>query len=548
MAHTITTLDHLNTICEDGFSYSFAFGFNYEGIQRLPVLELRKLFGLSEEEPFNGDMSTIMGRGMLMNKLMGKGVDITGAESLEELKELWIEEDKRANEIKRKQGQKMTKKELTGQLRLYGIDFKSSLSVPKLREMLVESIKEGKCDEPTEHMKELESNLKKQYQELDKVQIETVARKRQEEFDKQYPTTGIAAIVNPKLFISRHFLAPDGTPDPTKTPSPIIVYNLSSLLAWQIEEAVLMLFRGQRYGPGSYLYTRACGPIDGDKVLALGWDRMAVWDAAGIAAKPLFDRQAEEAERRKQRQLEFHRGFVSMLDEQELSVCNMKTIQGKYLITCEEIENEWPNDVRKGNGMSLKIIPEVGNLRRNLIAEFHFAVVEGLMRLRPAGMKPSRRRTENEIEEDNRQEEANTESKMTQELKEDDGEDELHSLTTSSIPKKRKAPETRIVSSKKWRGKPDLGAPKPDKFRLDFDFRGRETGEGEVRHGTGWIEWHKKNSTMFEGMIDIGFIGSAVPFYGYKTDLLVKGSRPDSEWNDYSDDPYEMGPRNRWRF
>ena len=48
MAHTITTLDHLSAICEDGFSYSFASGFNYEGIKRLPVSELRGCLGLNQ--------------------------------------------------------------------------------------------------------------------------------------------------------------------------------------------------------------------------------------------------------------------------------------------------------------------------------------------------------------------------------------------------------------------------------------------------------------------------------------------------------------------
>ncbi|KAF8456600.1 hypothetical protein BGX38DRAFT_1162126 [Terfezia claveryi] len=457
---------------------------------------------------------------------MGNGVDITGTESLDELTGLWVEDVKRVQEMKRKQGQKMTKKELTGQLRLYGIDFKSSMSLPKLRELLEESIRAGKCDEPKEHIKELESNLKQKYDELDKVQLETIVRKRQEDFDQQYPTTGIAAIANPKMFISRHFLALDGTPDSTKTPDPIIIYNLSSLRAWHVEEAALVLFRG--YSPGNSLYTRACGPTDNHKVLALGWNRKAVWDAAGEAAEPLFEKQAEEDEKRKQKQLEVHRVFVSMLDDQEVSACNMKTIQGKYLITCEDIENKWPNDVRKGNGMSLRIMPEVGNPRRNLIAEFHFAVLEGLMRLRPAGMKPSRRRTEDEIEENKRQEERRAECKMAQEWKEDDSEETLDSSTTGSIPKKRTL--------------------EPNKLRLDFDFRGRETDEGEVHHGTGWIEWDRHNSTTIEGMIDIGFLRSAVPFYGYKTELMVRGARPDSEWNDYFDDPYEMGPRNRWRF
>jgi len=133
----------MNPVHEAGFSYSFASGFNYERIQRLTVSVLRELF-LSGEEPTPGGSTSTMGRGMLVNKLMDNGVDITGTEPLEELRNLWIEENKHTHEMKRKQGQKMTKKELTGQLRLYGIDFKSSMSLPKLRELLVESIKAGK--------------------------------------------------------------------------------------------------------------------------------------------------------------------------------------------------------------------------------------------------------------------------------------------------------------------------------------------------------------------------------------------------------------------
>ena len=394
-------------------------------------------------------------------------------------------------------------------------------------------------------MKVLEHRLEKKYQELDKAQIETVARKRQEEFDKQYPTTDIAAVVNPKLFISRHFLSPDGAPDPTKTPNPIVIRNISSLVAWKIEEAVLMLVGGRRYSPGNSLETRARGPTDDHKVLALGWNRMAVWDAAGEAAKPLFDRQRQEDERRKQRRLEFHRGFVSILDEQEVSICDLKTIQGQYFITCERIEREWPDDVRKGNDMILKIMPEMGSPRRNLVAEFHFAVVEGLMRLRPAGITPTRRQTEKEKEK-KRQREERTGSKMAQEQNEVESKEEADSLTGTLG--KRKAVHPRMGCCKKCEDDQGTYIPKPDKVRLDFDFRGRETGESEVEHGAGWIEWDKQNSTQFQGIIHIGFLGSNVPFYGYKTDLLAKGSRPESEWSDYTENPYGMGPRNRWRF
>lgn len=85
-----------------------------------------------------------MTKRMLISKLMDRGVDSTGTESREELREVWIKQDKRGREISGRQAQNMTKKELSGQLRLYGIDFKSSLSAPKLRELLVEGIQAGK--------------------------------------------------------------------------------------------------------------------------------------------------------------------------------------------------------------------------------------------------------------------------------------------------------------------------------------------------------------------------------------------------------------------
>jgi len=71
--------------------------------------------------------------------------------------------------------------------------------------------------------------------------------------------------------------------------------------------------------------------------------------------------------------------------------------------------------------MTLRII--IRGEIRNLIAEFHFAVWEGLMRLRLGTMKPSCRRTEEEIEEDKKQKRGRAESNMTQEKKEDDGEE-----------------------------------------------------------------------------------------------------------------------------
>lgn len=138
MACTITATDHINVTHEDGFSYGFVSGFHYEGIKRLPVSELRQMFGLVEGR-VEGLKKT-----ELIERLKEFKVRFKSSDSVQKLREILAAEQATRREKSLARGQKMTKKELAGQLKLYGIEFKSSMTAAKLRELLIESVSEGK--------------------------------------------------------------------------------------------------------------------------------------------------------------------------------------------------------------------------------------------------------------------------------------------------------------------------------------------------------------------------------------------------------------------
>lgn len=384
-------------------------------------------------------------------------------------------------------------------------------------------------------MQELEKNLEARYKRLDKEEVEKIARKRQEEFDKRFPEPTTAAIMNPKLFISRYFLALDGTPDKSKTPNVIVVPHVTQRLTWEIEESIRELFK-----PARSLHCFSDGPTNSEKVTALGWDRNAVVEAARKASKPLYDKQAAEDKQRKEESMQRHYTFVDNLPRESFP-CTMKSIQGTYIVNCAEIEREWPDEVRRSDGLCLRIMPEVGSQRRNLIADFYFGVLEGLMRFRPAGIKPSCCRVvlEGKADADKKSKQLPLESDV---------------INCSAVPtKKRKASaksELKFTPPKRSRANSNPDNHDPSKFRLVFEWRGRESGEGEINYSPsniGWIEWDMNDSSKFKGMVKrAGFIGDNVAFEGYKTSLISKGMKQSTEWAEYCNGPYERAYGLRW--
>ena len=87
------------------------------------------------------------------------------------------------------------------------------------------------------------------------------------------------------------------------------------------------------------------------------------------------------------------------------------------------------------------------------------------------------------------------------------------------------------------------------KFRHNFHWRGRETGEGEIQVDTdgsnkGYIEFTDSTYTVFHGMIYIPFAGD-VHFSGYKTSGLI--GPIEDEWEDYSEAAHRYAEVARWR-
>ena len=289
--------------------------------------------------------------------------------------------------------------------------------------------------------------------------------------------------------------------------------------------------------------------------------------------------------------LQQHKTFVESLRSSRPSnkplILSRQSVQGRYLVSCDEIEDGWLLDLDESSWMCMTIMgdPETGGKR--LEAEFDFGILEGVMRFRklhedrksegePDG--DGGRKKEKVMEGD--KEKVKAKSTETEEKKQGkgkgkekdkdkdknaEGKDNLDDDTPAKNTRnKRKArasfststPNTSptftststsiSTSSKKLKLESTSSlsavtttlAPNDSnsrKIRLSLRWRARETGEGELYadylYQTGYIEFTNNDPTKFTGIMNIQFIGRDVEFQGYMVEnrrLMILG------WEDFA--------------
>ncbi|KAF2817107.1 uncharacterized protein BDZ99DRAFT_564906 [Mytilinidion resinicola] len=357
------------------------------------------------------------------------------------------------------------KKWIIAQLTHYGV-----ASLPRARarsdenkELLCRSVKEGKVMRyRPQHIRDIEAALTLQYEEkntphmvLEEQRVSKLIEEQKglktEGFEK-LSTPGLEAAYVMAMFMRKYFLNDGGTPDQSKAPGPLVLTGFGDRSG--------MHNRAQQV-PGLETYSGGEGNA---RTIVVGWDRSAVWGAAGNIDS------AQRAEHEKEKEFEWaevmkkHGSFIKSLPKSaSRQAFSIEQARGSYAIQCDKITSEWP----QGSPLKLRIVLGL----QGVVGMFHFGVIEGIMwfEVNEEGLLGM------EHDEDESQDEDNFED-------EDEDEDE-DKLVTNPLPpsNKRKASSTAARPTVK-RGK---STSTRQSRRLFLKWRGRETGEGEIQldHG-----------------------------------------------------------------
>lgn len=315
-----------------------------------------------------------------------------------------------------------------------------------------------------------------------------------------------------------------------------------------------------------------------NRILAIGWDRTAVWKAASEAAAEGYREREIELQEESNARMQEHREFLESIESQRKKKTgksggkaskdfDLSQVAGKYLIECKAIEEEWPDQAE--NGLYMKIVPDRENKGR-MVAEFEFGILEGVMRFIQVGEKHLADGDHGWASDSGE----STEVDSYRDDEEEGDDDDNDELTTSFMPddiniyesknRKRKlqssppavAREPDSKSPKSQPSKPAAPQVKKTrlsdtgKFKLLFLWRGRDTGTGEIqidsdRSNKGFIEFENADCVTFTGVMDAPFFTKGV-LKGFKV-ARDDGKGIVSHWKDFSKKVYEHERVNRWR-
>lgn len=206
---------------------------------------------------------------------------------------------------------------------------------------------------------------------------------------------------------------------------------------------------------------------------------------------------------------------------------------GSYIVDCEEIQRQRPDD---SGDMVLDIRasgePEV------FLASFAFGVVEGVMIL--SNQKSAIANYRSKIDEESDAGENDT-SESDDSGSHNDSDEDSSAHWDQSRSAKRKAkgqPNTQAKKAKTARGKPRV---------LYFEWRGRETGEGEIMPDSnqGVVTFDSPQCASLTGKIDVPFISRGVHFTARKVSEIPRKFH--TSWNSFSEYSYERARVGRWR-
>lgn len=210
------------------------------------------------------------------------------------------------------------------------------------------------------------------------------------------------------------------------------------------------------------------------------------------------------------------------------------SIVGSYVITCKEIDEQWPNS----GTLTLDITEEAPGL---YYASFDFRVLEGVMILSADkqlldGHIRTLEAEENPSADEDDDEDDDEEDDEDKDEDEDDGGD-AGRVGAGSKRKAAKGTSTKVSKKAKT-------SSTPTKFFLQW--RGRETGEGTIETGVheGTIQFADKKYIKISGDMDMGFVGGE-KFEGKKVSAEPHFSG--ESWSNFSESAYEYARVNRWR-
>ena len=269
-----------------------------------------------------------------------------------------------------------------------------------------------------------------------------------------------------------------------------------------------------------------------DRTVVIGWDRSAVWRAAGQVDShcALRLQQVEEAEWN--RLMQRHELFISQSRSQDTAAkFSIHETGGTYVINCDEM-GSYSSEKSYNNTMRLRIIERD---REGWVGIFDFGVITGIMLL-----DENKERLASRIATLDRKSNYGCEDQDDSSNHTDDGSN------GQGTSKKRKAEKVEGPSRSRKRQKHE----KANGGTVFLQWRGEETGEGEIQlddanEHVGQLDFLDNRGLKFEGTAAFGFIGKKIRFQGYK--IRNVGGPATRSWNDYSEAAYERARVRRWR-
>ncbi|KAF3012312.1 hypothetical protein E8E14_001206 [Neopestalotiopsis sp. 37M] len=383
-----------------------------------------------------------------------------------------------------------------GQLKHYGVQYEEEEFSGNGTLLMKKVLQAGKCDKVPEHIITLQKQMHAEW--LDKLTPEELSG-------------------HPNWVMEKFFLS-NGEPDPTKasTVVGIPLPQFSSYRAGELREAASKV-------PGLH---QATGSGPNTQTIFLGWDQRAVTKAASGHAATEAKKVQDAKEERDTERSEMHSDYLRSLKKNQKA-----SPVGSYIIDCEEIEKEWPD---QADDLNLDIRPTEGP--DVFEADFEFGVLEGVMviSLKENAILDYCAKLDREADKEyywDHEEDDNDNDDDEDDDEQDDDDDELGYREKPTTGTKRGA------VAPKGRGQPSKKVKTASAQCLTYMLRSRcrETGEGMIyfQDEPGTITFKGGNLASFTAVAALPCVGRHVKFTGRKISGVAAHSG--SSWNDYSE-------------
>ncbi|KAL8729521.1 MAG: hypothetical protein Q9166_004693 [cf. Caloplaca sp. 2 TL-2023] len=441
------------------------------------------------------------------------GVQVVEGPRLRELLSPENAKGKRAQKRAEEDARKLIKKPwMIAQLRLYDIPNKSSASVADLKQLLISSVKQGKCNSVPPRIVNLKAALESEYNAKNAAYLTDRQSVKNEQFSSLSNPTE-EANYDIDMFLAKYFLNDDKSPSRTKTPIPIPLPGFQNRASMHAAAEKVQGLETVSGGHGK------------DRAIVIGWQdsQPSVWNVAGQIDTASYEAQKKIREGKWNETLQAHHTFVNQLPKASGHSKFDASAEGKYAIDFKAIAEQWPED---SENMTLRIAR--GQAQEH-VGAFDFGILEGMMRFDTDQQRLLARCIEDEDEE-----------------RCETSDREMSEDCISNPPSKRKKGS---ISKGTRPAKRNKASSKADQRRLHLQWRGRETGEGEIQLGdvksnAGYLDFIDNACTRFEGRISFDLVGKNLAFTGYK--ISSSGASVTDSWSNYSESAYENARTARW--